>query len=86
MNTVRIITYLRSHTGMLCKLAIAMLVLLVVADALPFVVDKTKAHTAVERLPGFWSAFGLAGCLLLIFTAKAAGACGLQKREEEKDG
>ncbi len=85
MILLRFIEFLRHHSAHLFKLGIALLVLLVVLDALPFVVDKSSAHTPVERIPGFWGVFGLAGCCLLVFLAKGLGALGLQQKEEPKD-
>ena len=83
MNLTRILTSLRARSGTLFKVGVGLLVLLVVLDALPFVVDKSKAHTAAERLPGFWAIFGFVGTLCLVFLAKTLGALGLQQPEED---
>ncbi|MCC5835377.1 MAG: hypothetical protein JJU20_11640 [Opitutales bacterium] len=82
MTLIRIIEYLRARSQTLAKLGIVLLVCLVVLDALPFVVDKSEAHTQAERLPGFWAAYGLVGCLLLTGFAKLLGKAGLQRKEE----
>jgi hypothetical protein len=68
MILVRMIDALRRRPRLLAGLAVLGLVLLVLWDAL--LLDKDKAHTAVERWPGWWALFGIAGCTLLIVTAK----------------
>lgn len=62
-------------------LGVAILVLLPVLDFV--LVDKAKAHTQVEQLPGFWAVFGLLGCFLLVLGSKALGAAGLQRKEDD---
>lgn len=81
MILLRFIEFLRLHPKMLLRLGAGLLVLLVVVDALPWVVDKSKAHTRAELIPGFWAAFGLVGCLLLIVVSKTLGKLGLQRKE-----
>lgn len=68
MILVRLIDSLRSRPRLLARLALLGLALLVLWDAL--LLDKYKAHTAVENWPGWWSLFGIAGCAALIVTAK----------------
>ena len=85
MKLVRMIEILRSHLSLLIRLGIAVLILLVVLDALPALVDKEYAHTEVEHLPGFWSIFGFLGCVLIILASKAFGHAGIMKREDYYD-
>lgn len=85
MSLLRIIEYLRSQQRMLTRIAVAALILLVLADALPFIVDKSAAHTAAERLPGFWALYGLAGAFLLVFVAKGLARMGIQQPEDASD-
>ncbi len=85
MTLLRIIESLRARSAVLLKAGAGLLVLLVVLDALPFVVDKTEAHTAAERLPGFWAVYGLAGCFLLVWFAKTIGSLGIQRKEDFYD-
>ena len=54
-------------------------------DAIPAVVDKEHAHTAMEHVPGFWTVFGLLGCLLLVVVAKILGRLGISTREDYYD-
>lgn len=85
MILLRFIEYLRARSGILLKIGWGILALLVVLDALPFVVDKSDAHTTAERLPGFWAVYGLAGCILLAFLAKGLGRIGIQQPEDFYD-
>ena len=85
MILLRIIEFLRARIRLLLGVGAACLFLAVLADALPFLVDKSKAHTAAEKMPGFWALFGLAGAFLLISLSKALGALGLQRPEEDGD-
>ncbi len=85
MILIRFIEYLRERSRILAKVGVGLLLALVVLDALPFVVDKSAAHTQVERLPGFWAVFGLVGCLLLIVGAKGLGKVGLQRKEDSSN-
>jgi uncharacterized membrane protein YvlD (DUF360 family) len=45
-------------------------------------VDHAQAHTAVERIPGFWSLFGFLSAVVLVFFSKWLGHLGLLKRED----
>ncbi len=85
MNLAKIIESLRNRLKLLVRLSIGVLILLVVLDALPFVVDKEHAHTKLEHLPGFWSVFGLVGCVLIILVSKWYGHAGIMKREDYYD-
>ncbi len=50
-------------------------------------VDKSHAHTWVEKyIPGFWSIFALASCIVLIFFARWLAAAGVEKGEDYYDG
>lgn len=85
MILVRLIEWLRAHRRAVVRWGYVLLALLVVADALPWVVDKTHVHTNAERLPGFWSVFGFVACTLIIFLSKAFGHAGIMKREDYYD-
>jgi hypothetical protein len=61
------------------------MVLLIVMDALPFIVDKLHAHTDAEDIPGFWSLFGFTACTLIIFVSKWYGHLGIMQREDYYD-
>lgn len=85
MKLVQLIEYLRQRLPAVIRVCYGVLALLVVVDALPFLVNKEHAHTAVEHLPGFWSVFGFVSCALIIFVSKWYGHAGIMKREDYYD-
>jgi hypothetical protein len=85
MKLLRLIDFLRDRLKTVVRVSIAVLVLLVLFDAVPAVVDKEHAHTAAEHIPAFWAAFGLLGCLLLVLIAKSFGHLGISTREDYYD-
>jgi short subunit fatty acids transporter len=85
MNLLRLIDYLRDRLPSVIRICLALLALLVVFDALPLIVDKEHAHTAAEHVPGFWSLFGLLGCLALVVVSKTLGHAALSTREDYYD-
>jgi len=85
MNLARLIDFLRDRLKTVVRAGIAVLVVLVVLDAVPSVVNKEHAHTAIEHLPVFWAVFGLLGCLVLVVFAKSFGHLGVSKREDYYD-
>ncbi len=85
MNLVRLIDFLRDRLRTVVRISLVVLVLLIVADAIPAVVDKEHAHTGLEHVPGFWSLFGLLGCLLLVVCSKTFGHFGVSTREDYYD-
>ena len=85
MKLVQLIDYLRARLKTVIRVCYVVLALLVVLDALPFVVDKHHAHTEPEHLPGFWSVFGFVACTLIIFLSKWYGHAGIMTREDYYD-
>lgn len=85
MNLVRIIDFLRDHLRTVIRICFGLLALLVILDALPFIVDKHHVHTGVEKIPGFWAVFGLIGCIILILVSKWFGKLGIMQREDYYD-
>jgi hypothetical protein len=85
MKLVELIGFLRKRLKTVVRLCLAILALLVVVDAIPGIVNKEHAHTALERLPGFWAVFGLVGCIILILLSKAFGHAGIMQREDYYD-
>jgi len=85
MNLLRLIDFLRDRLQTVVRVGVAALVVLVVLDALPAVVDKEHAHTAAEHVPAFWAVFGLLGCLALVVVAKLYGHAAVSTREDYYD-
>jgi hypothetical protein len=85
MKLLRLIEYLQKHLKGVIRLSLAALALLVALDAIPGLVNKEHAHTAVEHFPAFWSAFGFVACVLIIIVSKAFGHAGIMQREDYYD-
>lgn len=85
MKLVQLIEFLRQRLKIVVWISYAVLALLVVIDALPFIVNKEHAHTNVEHIPGFWSVFGFVACTLIIFLSKWYGHAGIMKPEDYYD-
>ena len=85
MNLLRLIDFLRNRLRLVVWVGIAALVVLVLLDAVPAIVDKEDAHTAAEHIPAFWAAFGLLGCLLLVILSKLFGHLVVSTREDYYD-
>ncbi len=80
MIIVRLIEFLGKHLKAVVRVCWGLLALLVLADW--FLVGKEHAHTSVERWFGFWSLFGFASCVAIIFVSKWYGHMGITKRED----
>ena len=78
-----LIEFLRARLKTVVQLCLGLLALLVLLDAL--LVDKEHAHTWIEGLPGFWTVFGLVGCMVLIVLSKWFGHAGIMTREDYYD-
>ncbi len=85
MKLARLIDFLRARLKTVVRAGLAVLVVLVALDAVPAVVDKEHAHTALEHVPAFWTVFGLLGCLLLVVFAKTFSRLGISAREDYYD-
>ena len=85
MNLLRLINFLRDRLQTVVRVGLAILAALVVADVIPGLVNKEHAHTAAEHVSGFWAAFGLLGCLVLVVISKTLGRLGISTREDYYD-
>jgi peptidoglycan/LPS O-acetylase OafA/YrhL len=85
MKLVQIIEWLRARLRWVVRFCLAILAVLVLLDAVPGVVDKSHAHTEIERWPGFWAIFGVVGCAFLIVVSKAFGKLGIMRKEDYYD-
>jgi hypothetical protein len=97
MNLLKLIQFLRDRLKTVIWISCAVLALVVVLDsglleklaravlsggAIPAIVDKEHAHTAVEHWPAFWAAFGFLGCVVIILFSKWFGHLGIMTRED----
>ena len=85
MKLVKLIEYLRARLKTVIGIGYAVLVLVVVLDAIPAVVDKEHAHTRPEHWPAFWAVFGFVGCVLLVVVSKLYGHFAVSTREDYYD-
>lgn len=85
MKLVRLIDFLRNRLKTVIYLSLAALLVLVLLDALPGLVDKEHAHTRGEHLPAFWAVFGFVGCMVIVLVSKWFGHRGIMTREDYYD-
>ncbi|MCX7824176.1 MAG: hypothetical protein N2689_01280 [Verrucomicrobiae bacterium] len=85
MSLLQIIELLRNRLKTVVRVCLAALAFLVIADAMPGLVDKEHAHTRPEHWPGFWSAFGLLGCGMLVLFSKLLGRYVISRSEDYSD-
>ncbi len=80
---VNIIEFFRARLKVTIRVCLVVLAALVVWDAL--FVSKEHVHTFVERIPGFWAAFGFVACVVIIIVSKWFGHLGIMTREDYYD-
>ena len=80
---VNIIEFFRARLKATISVCLVVLAALVVWDAL--FVSKEHVHTFVERIPGFWAAFGFVACVVIIIVSKWFGHLGIMTREDYYD-
>jgi hypothetical protein len=80
---VDLIEFLRKHLKRVIQGCCVILALLAGFDTL--FLDKAKAHTAAEHLPGFWALFGLVSCVVIILVSKWFGKLGITRQEDYYD-
>jgi TRAP-type mannitol/chloroaromatic compound transport system permease small subunit len=85
MSLVKLIEFLRARLPSVIRWCIAALVLLVVIDAIPAIVDKQSAHSSAERLPAFWGIFGFIACVAIVYVSKFYGSLGINRKEDYYD-
>ena len=85
MKLLALIEFLRRHLKTVIRVCLALLVVLVIVDAIPLFVDKEHAHTKAEHVPGFWSAFGFVACVVIVYVSKWFGHTGIMTREDYYD-
>ena len=80
---VNIIEFFRARLKVTIRVCLVVLAALVLWDAL--FVSKEDVHTFVERIPGFWAAFGFVACVVIIIVSKWFGHLGIMTREDYYD-
>jgi hypothetical protein len=85
MNLIRLINFLRNRLKTVVRVCCVLLAALILADAIPALVDKEQAHTQAEHIPAFWAVFGFVGCVVLIVVSKWFGHAGIMQREDYYD-
>ncbi|WP_211215144.1 hypothetical protein [Desulfovibrio desulfuricans] len=80
---MNIIEFFRARLKATIRVCLVVLAALVVWDAL--FVSKEHVHTFVERIPGFWAAFGFVACIVIIIVSKWFGHLGIMTREDYYD-
>jgi hypothetical protein len=85
MKIERIAEFVMAPRRRMCRWSLLGLVVLEILDKIPLVIDKKHAHTSLELLPGFWSIFGLVGCLAIILLSKWFGHAGIMRGEDYYD-
>ena len=82
MNLAKMLEFLNKHLKAVVRLSLLVLVLVVVLDFVPDLINKHHAHTKAEHIPGFWAVFGFFGCLLIFVVSKTYGHLGISKHED----
>jgi hypothetical protein len=80
---VNLIDYLKERPQTVKQVLIGMIILIILWSAV--FVDTHHAHTGLEKIPGFWSFFGIISCVVLIYVASWIGKSGVMTREDYYD-
>ena len=79
---LRILNYLNERSSMLKRIFFVFLALAVVFD---FYAARHEPHFFGESIIGFWSLFGVLGCLGMIILCKGLSHVWLMKKEDYYD-
>ena len=80
--TAKIFEYLHERARLVKRIFFVVLALAVIFD---FFIERPEAHFIGDRIYGFWSMFGLAVCLGMIFVCKWLAHAWLMKDEDYYD-
>ncbi|NLV25538.1 MAG: hypothetical protein GXY54_12255 [Deltaproteobacteria bacterium] len=80
MKLARLIEALGQWRGNGLPVTLIVVGFLLIFEAL--FVNHDQAHTAVEKIPGFWSLFGFLSSVIIVFFSKWLAHLGLLKRED----
>ena len=76
MNIIKVIETLRRKA--VKKIAYIALILIIVTD---FFIPRHEIHFIGDQIPGFWSLFGFAACVMIILISKWIGHLGIMQDE-----
>ena len=76
MNIINVIETLRRKA--VKKIAYIALILIIIAD---FFIPRHEIHFFGDGIPGFWSLFGFAACIMIILISKWIGHLGIMQDE-----
>ena len=83
MKFVRWLEKMEKNREVLKGLGLIVLGLVIIFDTVW--VGKEHVHTRIERIPAFWSLFGLVAGVVIIIFSKWLGHLGIMKRENFYD-
>jgi hypothetical protein len=83
MKFTRFLEKIEKHPEILKGLGLIAIGSLIIFDTLW--VSKEHAHTSFEKIPAFWSIFGLISCGVVIIFSKWLGHLGIMKQENFYD-
>ncbi len=76
MGLLKIIEIFRTKT--MKRIFYAVLILIILID---FFIPRHETHFFGDRIPGFWSLFGFAACIVIILISKWIGRLGIMQDE-----
>ena len=76
MDIIKTIEWMRRKE--VKKISYLILILIVIID---FFIPRHEIHFIGDRIPGFWSLFGLVACILIILISKWIGHLGIMQDE-----
>jgi hypothetical protein len=82
MKLVNIIDYLRDNIK---TLKLVLYILMAATIIFDIFIPRHEAHFFGDKIPGFWSVFGLVCCVLLIRVMKGLSHAVLMKKEDYYD-
>ncbi|NLC71261.1 MAG: hypothetical protein GX751_07885 [Desulfuromonadaceae bacterium] len=83
MTLVRLLEAMGKWRGNGLPVGLIVAGLLLIFEAL--FVNHDQAHTAMEKIPGFWSIFGFLSCVVIVFFSKWLAHVGILKPEDYYD-
>ena len=76
MNIIKVIETVRRKA--VKKIAYIALIFIIVTD---FFIPRHEIHFIGDKIPGFWSLFGIVACIMIILISKWIGHLGIMQDE-----